>query len=430
MDWVLNPAGEPYDRIEVTGISARGHHGVLAAERAQGQTFTVDVCLHLDTTRAAQTDQLADTVSYAEVAALVADVIGGEPVFLLETLAQRIADQVLALGRVVCADVQIHKPEAPMPVPVTDVAVRIRRFNLQAGAVGFPLTQATLAGITGGPASPVSDAAAPGSASEIPASTGAIIQALRDAGQAVTRRAIAEVKAQAEAEAQLPDERLVFEDQAAPATLDEMADPALSPAVDLDTPPRWPADAILGLGANLGDALGTLRDAVTDLSSVPGIEVIGVSPLARTKPVGNTDQPDFFNAVVAIRTTLSPRSLLDTVAGIEEQHGRTRTEHWGPRTLDIDIVAYDTLLAGDDELEIPHPRAHERAFVLLPWATLSPDAFLPGLDGGSVQALAERAPDRDGVRWLALDWMTLPVAISGALPKPPTPDELPWRDRA
>jgi dihydroneopterin aldolase/2-amino-4-hydroxy-6-hydroxymethyldihydropteridine diphosphokinase len=87
----------------------------------------------------------------------------------------------------------------------------------------------------------------------------------------------------------------------------------------------------------------------------------------------------------------------------------------------VDLIAYDTLLAADDELEIPHPRAHERAFVLVPWATLSPDAFLPGLAGGAVSVLAEQAPDRDGVRWLALDWLTIPVALSGALPKPPEP---------
>jgi dihydroneopterin aldolase/2-amino-4-hydroxy-6-hydroxymethyldihydropteridine diphosphokinase len=192
-----------------------------------------------------------------------------------------------------------------------------------------------------------------------------------------------------------------------------------SPATTLDAPPMWPADAILGLGANLGDALGTLRNAIESLRSVPGIEVIGVSPLARTKPVGFEDQPDFFNAVVAVRTTLSPRALLYTVQGIEEQYGRDRSKPRGPRTLDIDIVAFDTLLDGDDELEIPHPRAHERAFVLLPWATLAPDAFLPGLGGGAVAVLADRAPDRGGVHWLALDWLTLPVSLTGALPKPP-----------
>jgi dihydroneopterin aldolase/2-amino-4-hydroxy-6-hydroxymethyldihydropteridine diphosphokinase len=178
---------------------------------------------------------------------------------------------------------------------------------------------------------------------------------------------------------------------------------------------------ILALGGNVGDALSALRGAVDDIGSVPGIEILGVSPLARTKAVGDPDQQDYFNAVVAVRTNLSPRALLRTVNGIEAQHGRSHDQHWAPRTLDIDIIAFDTLLAADDELEIPHPRAHQRAFVLLPWAMLCPDAFLPGLHGGSVTMLAEQAPDRSGVRWLALDWLTTPVALSGALPKPPAP---------
>jgi dihydroneopterin aldolase/2-amino-4-hydroxy-6-hydroxymethyldihydropteridine diphosphokinase len=245
-------------------------------------------------------------------------------------------------------------------------------------------------------------------------------------GLPLTRRNIAAVEAELAAREETPGESSSAAPGAEPA--DEAAeDPSRSPARDLDTPPEWPTDAILSLGANLGDSVGTLRQAIDSLRSVPGIEVIGISPLARTKPVGFVDQPDFFNAIVAIRTTLSPRALLYTVQGIEEQFGRDRAHRGGPRTLDIDIVAFDTLLDGYDELEIPHPRAHERAFVLLPWATLSPGAFLPGLDGGAVTLLAERAPDRGGVHWLALDWLTLPIAMTGALPKPPpaVPD-LPW----
>jgi dihydroneopterin aldolase/2-amino-4-hydroxy-6-hydroxymethyldihydropteridine diphosphokinase len=243
---------------------------------------------------------------------------------------------------------------------------------------------------------------------------------LAERGLPLTRRNLAAIEAElASLLGQQPEEPPEDATGSAEVAHDDDKDPFRSPAVSLDAPPLWPADAILGLGANLGDALGTLRQAIESLRSVPGIEVIGVSPLARTKPVGATDQPDFFNAVVAIRTALSPRALLYTVQGIEEQNGRDRAVVWGPRTLDIDIIAFDTLLAGDEELEIPHPRAHERAFVLLPWAALSPDAFLPGLDGGAVAVLAARAPDRGGVHWLALDWLTLPVSLTGALPKPP-----------
>jgi dihydroneopterin aldolase/2-amino-4-hydroxy-6-hydroxymethyldihydropteridine diphosphokinase len=269
---------------------------------------------------------------------------------------------------------------------------------------------------------------------------------LEQRGLALTRRNLAEAAAElarqheaatpappaqpeTPAPAAQPDVLWAAQDSLPPEVADTpSADPSRSPATSLDSPPAWPTDAILSIGANLGDALGTLRQAIDSLRSVPGIDVIGVSPLARTKPVGLPDQPDFFNAVVAIRTTLSPRALLDTAQGIEEQYGRDRqAPPGGPRTLDIDIVAFDTLLDGDDELEIPHPRAHQRAFVLLPWATLSPDAFLPGLGGGSVAVLAERAPDRAGIHWLALDWLTLPVSLTGALPKPPrAASDVPW----
>jgi dihydroneopterin aldolase/2-amino-4-hydroxy-6-hydroxymethyldihydropteridine diphosphokinase len=172
----------------------------------------------------------------------------------------------------------------------------------------------------------------------------------------------------------------------------------------LDEAPAEPADVVVAMGSNLGDSLATLRGAVRDLRGEPGIEVVEVSPLARTAPVGTTGQPDFFNAVVHLATTLSPRALLHTLQGIEDKYGRERTERWGPRTLDLDLIAYDCLLAGDDELTVPHPRAFERAFVLVPWAEMTPDAFLPGLGGGHVSRLAEDAPDRMGVRWLAPGW--------------------------
>lgn len=177
----------------------------------------------------------------------------------------------------------------------------------------------------------------------------------------------------------------------------------------LDEAPAAPVDVVLALGSNLGAAQETLRDAVYDLAEVPGIEVVDVSPLARTAPVGGPDQPDFLNAVVLARTTLSPRDLLRATQAVEQLHGRERHEHWGPRTLDVDIVVYGTTLAVTEDLELPHPRAHERAFVLQPWAQVAPDAVLPGLGGGPVGALAATAPDRDGIRWLALDWLTVPV---------------------
>ncbi|MDQ2624658.1 MAG: 2-amino-4-hydroxy-6-hydroxymethyldihydropteridine diphosphokinase, partial [Actinomycetota bacterium] len=131
-----------------------------------------------------------------------------------------------------------------------------------------------------------------------------------------------------------------------------------------------------------------------------------VSPLARTVAVGGpAGQPDFLNAIVLARTTLAPRELLRAVQGIENEHGRVREERWGPRTLDVDIIQFGTVIAFSEDLELPHPRAHERAFVLQPWAEVDPHAVLAGLGGGPVEALAATAPDKDGLRWMALDWL-------------------------
>ncbi|WP_426309561.1 2-amino-4-hydroxy-6-hydroxymethyldihydropteridine diphosphokinase [Cellulosimicrobium sp. E-16] len=196
------------------------------------------------------------------------------------------------------------------------------------------------------------------------------------------------------------------EEPAAPVAAEEEA-PA--PPVEHDRMDDVPAgfvEVVLALGANLGDAQQTLRDAITDLDRISGLEITEVSPLARTGAVGGPDQPDFLNTVLLARTRLSARDLLHACQAVEHAHGRVRDERWGPRTLDVDLIVYGTLTAVADDLELPHPRAHERAFVLEPWSQIDPDAVLPGLGGGPVAALAATAPDRGGIRWLALDWLT------------------------
>jgi 7,8-dihydroneopterin aldolase/epimerase/oxygenase len=117
------------DRIELVGLRARGHHGVLEHERRDGQEFVVDVGLEVDTAPAAASDDLAETVDYGMLAQSIAAVVSGEPVDLIETLAQRIADVCLRDGRVLAVDVAVHKPSAPVTVPVEDVVVRIRRTS-------------------------------------------------------------------------------------------------------------------------------------------------------------------------------------------------------------------------------------------------------------------------------------------------------------
>ena len=153
--------------------------------------------------------------------------------------------------------------------------------------------------------------------------------------------------------------------------------------------------AVLSVGANLGDRAGTLTECVTAIARIPDTDVLAVSPVYETAPVGGPPQPDYLNAVLAVRTGLRPRALLDAVHGIEARFGRVRGERFGPRTLDIDIVSYCGEVSSDPALTLPHPRAHERAFVLVPWHDIEPAAELPG--HGPVQRLLAGL-DRSGVR--------------------------------
>ena len=168
--------------------------------------------------------------------------------------------------------------------------------------------------------------------------------------------------------------------------------------VDLDAAPASPARVVLALGANLGDRAATLRSAVAALRALPGLSDVRPSPVYETPPVGGPAQPPYLNALVAARTRLAPRAVLREAQRIEAEHGRERSVRWGPRTLDIDVVSYDDLVTGDAELTLPHPRAHERGFVLVPWADLDPSAVLPGPAGGRVADLASAAADALGVR--------------------------------
>ena len=141
--------------------------------------------------------------------------------------------------------------------------------------------------------------------------------------------------------------------------------------------------AVIALGSNLGDREATIRAAVHELAGTPGITVERCSGLIETpalKPDGvDADAPAYLNAAVRIRTTLDPHELLDVLHRIEAAHGRERTEHWGDRTLDLDIVSMGGVRVHEPDLMVPHPRAHERAFVLAPWLEVEPDATLGGV---------------------------------------------------
>ena len=488
----LDSAGRQLDQVRLVGISAVGHHGVFEHERREGQTFRADVVAHLDTRRAAATDDLAHTLHYGVLAEQIAGVLSGEPADLIETVAERIAATVLAHAQVVAVDVAVHKPQAPLTVPFEDVVVSLRRDRSKLPAAE-PWTPATVAtgptvrvplaptptavlpvveavaehaadaatGELGGPAgtgafdvhpdvdAPSTGLPAPGEpapsalaalmaiptlapapASPVSPPAPVPVPALAPAGLwqstglAPTGPATDASGAVAQELGSPVGGRSADVLPAGPRPSPETQTPP--PVTDaLDDVPDGPIDVVLALGSNLGAPQDILREAVAELAEVDGVEVVRVSPLARSAPVGGPEQPDYLNAIVLARTTLAPRALLRVAQTIEAAHGRERVERWGPRTLDIDLIVYGSTLAVTDDLELPHPRAHERAFVLQPWAQIAPDAVLPGLGGGPVAALAATAPDRGGIRWLALDWLVPAVehraseapASEGAMPE-------------
>ena len=137
--------------------------------------------------------------------------------------------------------------------------------------------------------------------------------------------------------------------------------------------------AYVGLGANLGPREATLLRAIELLGADPEIEVLELSALRETDPVGVEDQPSFVNGAVAVETTLSPRRLLDALLRVERELGRVRDgERWGPRTIDLDLLLYGDEVADEPGLTLPHPRLHERRFALEPLAELDSELEIPG----------------------------------------------------
>lgn len=282
------------ETITLTGVSAYGYHGVLDSERRDGQNFIVDVAMDVDTALAAQNDDVAHTVNYAEVAADIVAIIEGEPRNLIETVVAQIADAVLAKYALISSvEVTLHKPQAPVGVPFTDVSIRTER--------------------------------------------------------------------------------------------------------------RRDVPVVIAVGANLGEAEATVTGAIGRLDDIPGVWDVRSSPLYRTTPVGGPEQDDYVNAVALASTSLSPHRLLLHLQKLEATWGRTRRVRWGPRTLDLDLVQYgdprhgSEQLVGDEVLDLPHPRAHQRAFVLAPWLAVDRSAVLT-LEGAVTEVSALLADlDTSGV---------------------------------
>lgn len=148
----------------------------------------------------------------------------------------------------------------------------------------------------------------------------------------------------------------------------------------------------IALGANLGDPAATVRAAIQALRELPAVAFVAASSLYRTAPVGLKHQPDFINAVAELATDIPPPELLDALFGIEARFGRSRSVRNAPRTLDLDLLLYGDETSDDPHLTLPHPRLHERAFVLAPLAEIAPQLVIPG--HGRVDDLLRRCADQ------------------------------------
>lgn len=363
------------DTITLTGIRIEAAHGVLAKEKQYPQTFIVDATLHLDLSKAGLSDKLSDTVDYGQIARRIVSTVKSEQVNLLEHLANKIATAILLTAAIEAVDVTIHKPQAPLVVPFSDVSVSIHRTQMPIRSVREQARQEA------------------GETDEVLYGSSVNARQAADAREmmAASRRAAErEVAAGREMAADIKR----ASDDADPAQESESEH---SPRVH---------HAIIAMGGNLGNVTSTLRQAVVSMDALKGNQIVGISPLYRTTPWGMEENtPDFLNAVVELDTTMSAPQLLQALQLIEAAHGRTREVHWGSRPLDLDIIDFDRMVSTHPDLTLPHPRAWQRAFVLAPLADIDPDFEFTGEHGGPVTELLKHAPDRDGVEMVSQTWI-------------------------
>lgn len=157
----------------------------------------------------------------------------------------------------------------------------------------------------------------------------------------------------------------------------------------------------LSIGSNIGDRIGNCKKAVEELNSSKGVNVLSRSSLYETEPEGLNEQPSFINLAVKIETELGPSRLLERIKRIEKKLGRVETVRWGPRTIDIDVLLYGDEVLSEDFLEIPHPRMHERSFVLVPLAEIG-GAVMHPLTGKTVSEMLSEHPGTGGIRRVEL----------------------------
>ncbi len=356
--------------IALKGLGALANHGVYDFERDRNQRFSADIVMWVETAGAA--DDIAATVSYADIADEAMAVLTGTAVDLIETLAETIASRVMSHEGVVGTEVTVHKPDAPIDHPFADVSVTVRAGQTDA----MPLSL-SLKGI-------------------YEAEDGSVLTG--------------EIEAYGHAQAPSPAEQ--EQSGALPTRRDVQAAHA-APVHDARRPEHLRSRrVVLAIGGNLGDVPVTLMHTVEALSYMEGFQIDDVSPIMRTKPVlapGQAPQPDYWNAVVVGSAIATPDELFAQTSRIERELGRERHERWGARTVDIDIIQIEGLASSDPVLTLPHPRAKERAFVLAPWLLCEPDAVLEGV--GRVSDLLADTPDREGIIDAVDDWLEDPAAV-------------------
>ena len=356
--------------IALKGLGALANHGVYDFERDRNQRFSADIVMWVETAGAA--DDIAATVSYADIADEAMAVLTGTAVDLIETLAETIASRVMSHEGVVGTEVTVHRPDAPIDHPFADVSVTVRAGQTDA----MPLSL-SLKGI-------------------YEAEDGSVLTG--------------EIEAYGHAQAPSPAEQ--EQSGALPTRRDVQAAHA-APAHDAARPEHLRSRrVVLAIGGNLGDVPVTLMHTVEALSYMEGFQIDDVSPIMRTKPVlapGQAPQPDYWNAVVVGSAIATPDELFAQTSRIERELGRERHERWGARTVDIDIIQIEGLASSDPVLTLPHPRAKERAFVLAPWLLCEPDAVLEGV--GRVSDLLADTPDREGIIDAVDDWLEDPAAV-------------------
>lgn len=303
------------DCINLEGMEFFGYHGVMPEENKLGQRFIVDVYMHLDLRKAGKRDDLTKTVNYADVYHKVKSIIEGEPVKLIETLADRIAAAILCYDLMYSVQVTVSKPGAPINGIFGNVSVTVNR-----------------------------------------------------------RKSVTSV----EVDRDLPLEYAVTE---------------------------RPFDVYLSLGSNMGNRLEYLQQAVDKLHKPVGILDVQVSSLYETAPWGKTDQSPFLNCAVKLECDYPIMELFYYCKFIEYDLGRVRIadDHWGPRTIDIDMLCVDNgdsdLVINNRDLILPHKFMLERAFVLVPLAELNPSLVIKG------KSVAEHLAElnTDGVQKIDVD---------------------------